>query len=53
MDDKTWKVNKTRFLNKINNIDASFCTTHPSNIKYINKKNIFFIPNPVDQLLKI
>ena len=48
MDDKIWKVNKTRFLNKINNIDASFCTTHPSTIKYINKKNIFFIPNPVD-----
>ena len=49
MDDDDWKYNKKRFLNKIKNIDASFCTTHPSSLKNLQQKNIFFIPNPVDR----
>ena len=48
MDDGVWKNNKKRFLNKIKNIDCSFCTTHPSSLKNLQYKNIFFIPNPVD-----
>ena len=33
--DENWKMNKKRFLDKIDYIDFSFCTTHPSvlNIK--------------------
>tara|TARA_A100001011_G_scaffold304969_1_gene319426 strand:+ start:817 stop:2922 length:2106 start_codon:yes stop_codon:yes gene_type:complete len=49
MDDNQWKINKKRFLNKIDNVDASFCTTHPSSLKQINTKKVFFIPNPVDK----
>ncbi len=48
MDDKNWSINKDRFLKKIKHIDCSFCTTHPSSLKILKKKNIFFIPNPVD-----
>ena len=48
MDDGEWINNKKRFMNKIHNIDSSFCTIHPSSLKNMRKKNIFFIPNPVD-----
>ena len=49
MDNKEWLYNKKRFINKINFIDASFCTTHPASLKLKKSKNIFFIPNPVDE----
>ena len=49
MDDKKWKMNKNRFSKKFDYTDANFCTTHPSAIKSLRKKNIFFIPNPVDE----
>ena len=50
MDDKDWYKNKKRFLNKIDLLDASFCTTHPLAIKILKKKkNVYFIPNPVDK----
>ena len=49
MDNKTWKVNKNRFIKKIPFLEASFCTTHPSSLKKINSKNLYFIPNPVDE----
>ena len=26
-----------------------FCTTHPDSLKNFKNKNIFFIPNPVDE----
>ncbi len=48
MDEGKWKINKSRFLNKIRNIDSSFCTTHPSSLKNLHSKKVFFIPNPVD-----
>ncbi len=48
MDEKEWLNNKKRFINKLDCIDASFCTTHPSSLK-LKKKNVFFIPNPVDE----
>ena len=49
MYDGAWTNKKKRFLNKISNIDSSFCTTHPSSLKNLQHKNIFFIPNPVDR----
>jgi len=49
MDDNKWKMNKNRFSKKFEYLDASFCTTHPSSIKSFNKKNVLFIPNPVDK----
>ena len=49
MDDKNWKMNKYRFLKKFKFVDKSFCTTHPSAIKFLNNNDVLFIPNPVDE----
>ena len=49
MDDNKWKMNRNRFTKKFDYIDASFCTTHPSSIKSLSKKNVLYIPNPVDE----
>ncbi len=50
MDDQ-WKNNKIRFLDKIEYMDYSFCTTDPKSLKFNKKYNISFIPNPVDESL--
>ena len=50
MDDK-WKNNKKRFLDKIDYMDYSFCTTDPKSLKFNKKHKISFIPNPVDESL--
>ena len=47
--DSSWKSNKNRFLNKIDMMDASFCTTDPNVLKFPEKKAIYYIPNPVDE----
>ena len=47
--DSHWLINKKRFLNKIDIMDASFCTTHPSVLKFDVTKPIYYIPNPVDE----
>jgi glycosyltransferase involved in cell wall biosynthesis len=47
--DSHWLTNKKRFLDKIELMDASFCTTDPKSLKLNKKLNIFFLPNPVDQ----
>ena len=47
--DSNWLVNRKRFLDKIEIMDASFCTTDPSALKFPSKKNIFYMPNPVDE----
>ena len=49
--DNQWKINKSRFLDKIEFMDYSFCTTDPKSLKFNKKYNISFIPNPVDQSL--
>ena len=49
MDNKIWSINRDRFLKKINYLDCSFCTTHPDSLKNFKNKNIFYIPNPVDE----
>ena len=46
--DSNWISNKKRFLDKIDIMDASFCTTDPSVLKFSKIKPIYYIPNPVD-----
>jgi glycosyltransferase involved in cell wall biosynthesis len=46
--DSQWAVNKKRFLDKIDIMDASFCTTDPESLKFPLKKDIYYMPNPVD-----
>ncbi len=50
MDDE-WKQNKLRFLDKIEFMDYSFCTSDPKSLNFNKKYNISFIPNPVDDAL--
>ena len=38
-----------RFLDKIDLMDASFCTTDPKSLKLNNKYNVYYLPNPVDE----
>ena len=47
--DSEWINNKKRFLDKIELMDASFCTTDPKSLNLNKKFNIFYLPNPVDQ----
>ena len=48
MDNDYWTINKNRFKQKLELMDANFCTTHPSSIKEFKNKKVYFIPNPVD-----
>ncbi|MBC8297263.1 MAG: glycosyltransferase [Pelagibacterales bacterium] len=48
MDDE-WKNNKNRFLDKINFVDSSFCTTSPDILNFPKKNKVYFIPNPADE----
>ena len=47
--DTTWLKNKKRFLDKINLMDASFCTTDPNSLTFPKKDKIYYMPNPVDE----
>jgi glycosyltransferase involved in cell wall biosynthesis len=47
--DTKWLTNKKRFLDKIDIMDASFCTTDPESLKLPKGKNIYYMPNPVDE----
>jgi glycosyltransferase involved in cell wall biosynthesis len=47
--DSNWISNKKRFLDKLDIMDANFCTTDPSVLKFDKMKSIYYIPNPVDQ----
>ena len=46
--DSHWKINRLRFLDKINIVDTSFCTTDPKILKFSTKNKILYMPNPVD-----
>ena len=46
--DSDWKNNKKRFLDKINYVDCSFCTTSPDILKFPAKNRVYYIPNPAD-----
>ena len=47
--DGEWKSNKKRFLDKINYMDCSFCTTSPDILNFPKKNKVFYIPNPADE----
>ena len=51
--DTTWLKNKKRFLDKINLMDASFCTTDPNSLILPKKEKIYYMPNPVDESFEI
>ena len=50
--DSSWTSNKKRFLDKLDIMEANFCTTDPSVLKFPKKKAIYYIPNPVDLSLE-
>ena len=47
--DSQWIVNKKRFLDKMDIMDASFCTTDPQSLNFPKNKKIYYMPNPVDE----
>jgi glycosyltransferase involved in cell wall biosynthesis len=47
--DTHWIKNKKRFLDKIELMDASFCTTDPKSLRLNKKHKIYYLPNPVDE----
>ena len=51
--DSNWINNKKRFLDKIDLMDASFCTTDPKSLKISSKNKIFYLPNPVDKSFEV
>ena len=51
--DSKWEFNKKRFLDKMETMDASFCTTDPKILKFSKNKRIYFIPNPVDKSFEV
>ena len=49
-----YERNKSRILDKIDAVDASFLTTSPNALSFLkNKKNVFYIPNPSDKSFEI
>jgi glycosyltransferase involved in cell wall biosynthesis len=46
--DSGWIKNKKRFMDKINLMDCSFCTTLPKTLKFNPKNKVYYIPNPAD-----
>ena len=48
--DSEWIKNKARFKEKMDILDANFCTTDPISLKLYNK-SVYFIPNPVDSAI--
>jgi glycosyltransferase involved in cell wall biosynthesis len=51
--DTLWITNKKRFLDKINIMDANFCTTEPKSLNFKNNYPVYFMPNPVDESFEI
>ncbi|WP_020169427.1 glycosyltransferase [Candidatus Pelagibacter communis] len=51
--DSTWKFNKKRFLEKIDIMEASFCTTYPDILNFPKKNKIHYLPNPVDESFEV
>ena len=51
--DSHWISNKKRFLDKLEVMDASFCTTNPGILKFPKTKTIHFMPNPVDESFEV
>ncbi len=51
--DSEWIKNKKRFLDKINLMDISFCTTDPKSLNFNKKFNVLYMPNPVDESFEV
>jgi glycosyltransferase involved in cell wall biosynthesis len=51
--DSKWEINKKRFTDKLDFMDASFCTTSPDILKFPKNKSIYFMPNPVDESFEV
>ena len=47
--DSDWIKNKKRFLDKIELMDANFCTTEPKSLNINKKHKVYYLPNPVDE----
>ena len=47
--DTKWIKNLRRFEDKIDLMDASFCTSDPKSLKLSKKIPLFYLPNPVDE----
>ena len=47
--DSKWKINKNRFLNKIDIMDANFCTSDPKVLNFKKSQRVNYMPNPVDK----
>ena len=45
---ESWRKNKKRFLDKIDLMDCSFCTTSPDVLSISKKHKIYYMPNPAD-----
>ena len=46
--DNSWIKNKKRFVDKMNLMDCSFCTTSPEELKFKKLSKVYYIPNPAD-----
>jgi len=46
--DTQWSKNLVRFKDKMQLMDANFCTTDPKTLNISKKNPIFYMPNPVD-----
>ena len=51
--DSEWINNKKRFLDKINLMDISFCTTDPKSLNFSKNLNVLYMPNPVDESFEV
>jgi len=51
--DSEWIGNKKRFLDKINLMDISFCTTDPKSLNINKKHKVLYMPNPVDESFEV
>jgi glycosyltransferase involved in cell wall biosynthesis len=47
--DSDWSKNLIRFKDKMNLMDANFCTTDPKTLKLSKNAPIYYMPNPVDK----
>ena len=47
--DSDWAKNLIRFKDKMDLMDANFCTTDPKSLSLSKKYLIFYMPNPVDE----
>ena len=48
--DSHWLSNKKRFLDKLNLMDANFCTTNPDFLKFPKNKPIYFLKTNLEDL---